>query len=59
MTSPFAIPQPGLRVKPGSPSIDMPTQEEAAVYPAEAAKILEQIRAAQAACSGFRLDWVR
>ena len=59
MTSPFAKPQPGLRVKPGGPPIQMPTQEEAAAYPAEAASILGGIRAAQAAAGGFRLDWVR
>ncbi|MEI6633984.1 MAG: hypothetical protein WCP22_09210 [Chlamydiota bacterium] len=59
MTSPFAKPQPGLRVKPGGPPIQMPTQEEAAAYPAEAAAMLGGIQAAQAPAGGFRIDWMR
>lgn len=59
MASPFAVPQPGLRVKPGGPPIQMPTQEEAEAFPAEAAAVIEGVRTAQAACSDFRLDWVR
>lgn len=59
MTNPFSNPQPGLRVKPGGPPIQMPTQEEAEAYPAEAASIIAGIRAAQAAAGQYRLDWAR
>lgn len=59
MTSPFSNPQPGLRVKPGGPLIQMPTQEDAEAYPAEAASAIAGIRAAQSAAGRYRLDWVR
>jgi hypothetical protein len=55
--SPFAKPQPGLRVKKGTPPIHMPTMEEAESYPGEAARLLDGIGAAQdEALRGGRYD---
>jgi hypothetical protein len=61
LTSPFATPTPGLRIKEGSPPLTRPSKEEVEAFPAEAETLLANSWSAQAhylAAGAYNLDWL-
>jgi hypothetical protein len=61
LISPFAHPDPKLRIREGAPQITKPTKEEIETFPTEAQTLLENNRTAQKPLleSGqFNLDWL-
>jgi hypothetical protein len=59
--SPFARPQPGLRVRDWTLTIPRPSREEIEAFPAEARKLLDETWNAQStllAKGAYDLDWV-
>lgn len=61
LTSPFATPTPGLRIKEGSPPLTKPTKEEVEAFPAEAKSLLEKTWQEQQQCLAderYNLDWL-
>lgn len=61
MTSPFAAPTPGLRIKEGSPPLTKPTKEEITAFPSEARTLLNQTWNSQEGLindGSYDLSWV-
>jgi len=61
-TSPFALPAPGLRIRPGAPALRRPTAEEIEAFPREAAELLQRTWSVQKRIEQegrVRLDWVQ
>lgn len=61
LTSPFATPTPGLRIKEGSPPLTKPTKEEIEAFPAEAKSLLDKTWQEQQQCLAdgmYDLDWL-
>src|SRR5262245_22119640 len=61
LVSPFAQPDPKLRIREGAPQITKPTKEEIETFPAEAQTLLENNRTAQKPlleAGQFNLGWL-
>lgn len=59
--SPFARPQPGLRIRDWALTLPRPTREEIEAFPAQARKLLDETWSAQSALlaqGAYDIDWV-